>query len=77
MNLEVFHESLLCHELVRKLILELFEHKARTEFLLNVLLFVEFQNWPQQDLKDIIEAIAEIPEENAAKNRITLTYNPI
>ena len=52
--------------------------KAKTEFVLNILIFADFSNgWNQLILQDLIDCIEEISQNDHEQNRIVLSYNPI
>lgn len=58
-------------------ILGLFKKGAKSELLLNVLLFSDFTRWEQINLRALLEMIKEIVTEEHEQNRILLSYNPI
>ena len=63
---------------MRNELLDIISRKAKTEFVLNVLLYADFTIWPLMQVKDIIDAIGEITNETKVENnRILLSYNPI
>ena len=58
--------------------LEILSARAKTELVLNCLIFADFTNWKQSDLEDLIASIEEMTSEpNVEMNRVLLTYNPI
>lgn len=64
-------------ESLRTELLDMLSHKAKTELVLNVLIFADFSRWPQRDLRDFIDYVSEITSMGHEQNRILLTYNPI
>lgn len=63
---------------MRNELLDIISRKAKTEFVLNVLLYADFTIWPLMQVKDLIDAIGEITNETKVENnRILLSYNPI
>ena len=58
-------------------ILDLLSKLAKTELLLNVLLFSDFTRWDQGRLRQLLDMINEIASEEHEQNRILLSYNPI
>ena len=58
-------------------LLDLFAQRAKSELLLNVLLFSDFTRWETVKLKALLEMIAEMVTEEHEQNRIMLCYNPI
>ena len=51
--------------------------KAKTEFILNLVIFADFSRWPQLKLKEFIDCIDEMTYEEHEMNRIVFSYNPI
>lgn len=62
---------------VREELLAQLESKAKTVFVLNVLIFADFSRWPQLHLRRFIDCVDEMTGEPHEQNRIVLTYNPI
>jgi hypothetical protein len=50
---------------VRQTLIDILVHKAKTELVLNVLLYADFTRWPQKQVKELIEFMREIVEDNA------------
>jgi len=53
------------------------QSKAKTEFILNILIFADFSRWKQIDLQQFIDCIDEMTGDPHEQNRIVLSYNPI
>ena len=58
-------------------ILNLFAKGARSELILNVLLYSDFSRWETTKLKSLLDMLSEIVVEEHEQNRILLSYNPI
>jgi len=58
-------------------ILGLFEKKAKSELILNVLLFSDFTRWETIKMKTLLGMLEEMISEEHEQNRIMLCYNPI
>ena len=58
-------------------ILDLFAKGAKSELILNVLLFSDFTRWETVKLKSLLDMIGEMVTEEHEQNRILLCYNPI
>ena len=69
---QFFNESMVREELLAQL-----ESKAKTEFILNILIFADFSRWPQTDLQTFIDCIDEMTGDPHEQNRVVLSYNPI
>ena len=65
------------YEEIRTMLLEMLSHKAKTELVLNVLIFADFSRWRQQQLREFIDFLTEMSGESHEQNRILLSYNPI
>jgi hypothetical protein len=58
-------------------ILDLFAKGAKSELILNVLLFSDFTRWETVKLRSLLDMIGEMVTEEHEQNRIMLCYNPI
>ena len=67
-----FREPLVVNEL-----LFMMQSKAKTELVLNVLLYADFSVWTQRALNTFIEGLEEIATLGHFTNRVVLSYNPI
>jgi hypothetical protein len=67
-----FKEQLVINEL-----LVIMKTRAKTELILNVLLYADFSVWKQRDLNTFIEGLEEIGDKSHFQNRVVLSYNPI
>lgn len=50
---------------------------SRTNYLLNILTFVDLSIWKNQQLKELIEVLDEYESNPLDENRLLLSYNPI
>jgi hypothetical protein len=57
--------------------LQIFGQGAKTELILNILIFTDFARWEQKTIKEFITMIKEIISSGHELNRILLCYNPI
>jgi hypothetical protein len=57
LNDSIFGVNYFEKEIVRDEILEILVHKAKTELVLNVMIYADFSLWPQKTLKRIIEEL--------------------
>jgi hypothetical protein len=52
--------------------------QAKTELILNTLIYADFSVWSQKPLRELIDYLTEtVNTMSAQQNRIMLTYNPI
>jgi len=58
-------------------LLNLFAKGAKSELIMNVLLFSDFTRWETTKLKALLDMLKEIITEEHEQNRILLCYNPI
>jgi hypothetical protein len=58
-------------------VIDILNHGAKTELVLNVLLFTDFTRWEQKLKRRFIDEVKEILQSGHEKNRILLCYNPI
>ena len=56
----LFGSNFFNHKPVRDEILAQLQTRAKTEFILNILIFADFSRWPQIDLQSFIECIEEM-----------------
>jgi len=59
------------------MILEIFENGAKTELILNLLIFSDLTRWEQTRIRHFVNMIKDIVKSSHEKNRILLCYNPI
>lgn len=69
--------NLMTHSMVLDHILDMFSKCAKSELLLNVLLYSDFTRWETLKLKSLLNMIKEMVTEEHEQNRILLCYNPI
>jgi len=69
--------NLLVQPYVIEKILGQLKRDAKSELILNVLLFSDFTRWEQINLRALLEMLEEIAIEEHEQNRILLSYNPI
>jgi hypothetical protein len=69
--------NLMTQPFVIEHILGLFEKKAKSELILNVLLFSDFTRWETAKLNSLLDMLKEMISEEHEQNRIMLCYNPI
>jgi hypothetical protein len=69
--------NLMTSQSVLEHILNLFGKGAKSELILNVLLFSDFTRWETVKLKSLLDMLAEMITEEHEQNRILLCYNPI
>ena len=65
LNSSIFGTNFFSNTEVRQKLIDMLVHKAKTELVLNVLLYADFTRWPQKQVKELIEFMREIVEDNA------------
>lgn len=65
LNSSIFGTNFFSNTEVRQTLIDMLVHKAKTELVLNVLLYADFTRWPQKQVKELIEFMREIVEDNA------------
>ena len=73
----IFGSNILTQEGIIEQILKIFSTGAKSELILNVLLFSDFSRWEQKVLRSFLDMIKEIITNGHEQNRILLCYNPV
>ena len=58
-------------------VLEIFETNAKSELILNILLFSDMTRWTSKKMLRFIDAIESIVTGGLDSNRVLVSYNPI
>mmetsp|Transcript_43453 Transcript_43453/g.41916 ORF Transcript_43453/g.41916 Transcript_43453/m.41916 type:complete len:227 (-) Transcript_43453:2526-3206(-) len=74
---QIFGSNLLNQEDILDMILGIFEGGAKTELILNLLIFSDLSRWEQARIRWFVNMIKDIIKSAHEKNRILLCYNPI
>ena len=73
----IYGASELCNPDVIDAITDQLHLKAKTEFILNILIFADFGRWGQEKLSELVEFFDNMTDPAYEQNRIVLSYNPI
>ena len=75
--LGAFDKQIFKEEMVIDSILGILKDGYRTNFLMNILILIDFSNWKNKYLKELLDTLNEYIEDPYDKNKMLLSPNPL